>query len=387
MHPEMSQMTRKEVLAKLRIRYGNAGLAYRTKLIDEVVDLFGYHRKAAIRSLGRGPSSVPAAPYVLGRPREYDPEKLLKVLKPIWLAALQPCGKRLVAALPTWVPAYEEDHRRLDGEVRRSLLSASAATLDRLLRSARAQHRRRGGTRSGTLLRQEIPIRTEWTGEGAGYLEIDTVALCGGSLDDRHAWMLDGVDIRTTWVEMRAMPNRGQAVTLEQIRDVEQSLPFRLLGLDSDNGGEFINHHLAAYAHERPQPLALSRGRAYRKNDNAHVEQKNYTHVRQWFGYERHDNAAVVPLINALCKGALGQLLNFFLPSLKLESKRREGSKTKRVYGPAQTPLERVLEREEVGLEKKRQLRKLRAELNPFALRREVDRCLKQIDQGRERRD
>jgi hypothetical protein len=213
---------------------------------------------------------------------------------------------------------------------------------------------------------------------------MDTVALCGGSLDDRHAWMLDGVDIRTTWVEMRALPNRGQAVTLEQIRDVEQSLPFTLLGLDSDNGGEFINHHLVTYAQERTRPLALSRGRPYRKNDNAHVEQKNYTHVRQWFGYERHDNVAVVPLINGLCKGALGQLLNLFLPSLKLESKRREGSKTKRVYGPAQTPLQRVLEREEVGAQKKLQLRALQAQLNPFALRREVDRCLKQINQERE---
>lgn len=368
----------------MQSRYERAGLEHRTKLIDQAVELFGYHRKAAIRALKRRARGKPAAPFVIGRPKEYDPERLLVVLKPIWLAALQPCGKRLVAALPTWVPAYEQDHRRLDGDVRRSLLKASAATLDRLLKPLRAQHRRRGGTRPGTLLRQEIPIRTEWAEEGAGYLEVDTVALCGGCLDDRHAWMLDGVDIRTTWVEMRALPNRGQAITLEQLRDVEQSLPFALRGLDSDNGGEFINHHLVAYAHQRTRPLALSRGRPYRKNDNAHVEQKNYTHVRQWFGYERHDNHAVVPLINALCKGALGQLLNFFLPSLKLESKRREGCKTKRVYGPAQTPLDRVLERQEVNREKKSQLRALRSQLNPFALRREVDRCLKQIDQIRE---
>jgi hypothetical protein len=288
MHPEMSQITRKEILSKMQVRYGRAGLEYKTKLLDEVVELFGYHRKAAVRALGRPLKVGVRAPFVIGRPKEYEPEKLLMVLKPIWLGALQPCGKRLVAALPAWVPAYEQDHRRLDGDVRRSLLSASAATLDRLLRPLRAQYRRRGGTRPGTLLRQEIPIRTEWLGEGAGYLEIDTVALCGGSLDDRHAWMLDGVDIRTTWVELRAQANRGQAATREQIRDVEQSLPFALVGLDSDNGGEFINHHLVAYAHQRAHPLALSRGRPYRKNDNAHVEQKNYTHVRQWFGYERY---------------------------------------------------------------------------------------------------
>ncbi len=380
----MSQLTREEVLSKMRRHYQLAGAEYKSKLITQVVDLFGYHRKAAIRALRRAPATGPRAPFVCGRPREYDPAKLLAVLKPIWLAALQPCGKRLVAALPDWLDGYEQDHRRLDGDLRQSLLKASAATLDRLLRPLRAQHRRRGGTRAGSLLRQEIPIRTEWAEEGAGYLEIDTVALCGGALDDRHAWMLDGVDIRTTWNELRALPNRGQGVTLEQIRDIEQSLPFGLLGLDSDNGGEFINHHLVAYAHQRPRPLALSRTRPYRKNDNAHVEQKNYTHVRQWFGYERYDNPAVVPLINRLCKGALGQLLNFYLPTLKLQSKRREGSKTRRFYGPAQTPLERVLACAEVTDQKKSELRTLRQGLNPFALRRQVDRELKEIDQQRQ---
>jgi hypothetical protein len=387
MHPEMSELTRKEVLAKLRNHYLRAGTEYKTELINQAVELFGYHRKSAIRALRRPRAAASAAPYVLGRPKEYEPEKLLPVLKPIWLAALQPCGKRLVAALPDWVAAYEEDHRRLEGDLRKSLLGVSAATLDRLLRPLRAQHRRRGATRPGTLLRQEIPIRTAWADEGAGYLEIDTVALCGGCLDDRHAWMLDGVDIGTTWNEMRAIANRGQVATLEQIRDVEKSLPFGLLGLDSDNGGEFINHHLVNYAHQRPAPLALSRGRPYRKNDNAHVEQKNYTQVRQWFGYERYDNPAVVPLINALCKGPLGQLLNFFLPTLKLQSKRREGSQTRRVYGPAQTPLARVLACAEVAQEKKAELRALRQILNPFALRREVDRRLKEIDQQRQLRN
>ena len=383
MHPEMSEITRKEVLNKMRRRYATAGLVYKGKLIDEVVELFGYHRKAAIRALRKTESRLGVIG-IIGRPKKYESEKMLKPLKTIWLAALQPCGKRLVGALPQWVPAYEEDHRRLDSDVRESLLCASAATLDRLLRSARAQHRRRGRTRPGTLLRQEIPIRTEWAEEGAGYLEIDTVAMCGGSLDDRHAWMFDGVDIRTTWVEMRALSNRGQAATLEQLRDVEESLPFNLAGLDADNGGEFINHHLVAYAHERKHPLAFTRSRPYRKNDNAHVEQKNYTHVRQWFGYERHDNPEVLSLMNSLCKGALGRLLNFFLPSMKLQSKRREGSKTIRVYDRAVTPLERVLGREEVSAQKKAHLRELRGRLNPFALRRQIDKSLKEIDAIRE---
>src|SRR3974390_1305798 len=383
MHPEMSEITRKEVLIRMRRRYASAGLEYKGKLIDEAVELLGYHRKAAIRALGR--TAVKAGVlHIRGRPREDDPEQLLKPLKVIWLAALQPCGKRLVSALPEWVPAYEEDHRKLNSDVRESLLSASAATLDRLLRPARAQHRARRATRPGTLLRQEIPIRTEWLEEGAGFLEIDTVAMCGGSLDDRHAWMFDGVDIRTTWVEMRALPNRSQAATLEQLRDVEQSLPFALAGLDADNGGEFINHHLVAFAHQRERPLAFTRSRPYRKNDNAHVEQKNYTHVRQWFGYERHDNPKVVGLMNELCKGALSQLLNFFLPSMKLQSKRREGSKTLRVYDRAATPLHRVLERQEVTTQKKAQLRQLHQSLNPFGLRRQIDKQLKEINAIRE---
>ena len=166
MHPEMSEITRKEVLARMRRRYGSAGLEHKAKLIDEAVELFGYHRKAAIRALRRAEPRAPAV-QVRGRPREYRPEQLLKPLKAIWLGALQPCGKRLVAALAEWVPAYEQDHRRLDSDVRQSLLLASAATLDRLLGPARAQHRRRGATRPGTLLRQEIPIRTEWESPAA----------------------------------------------------------------------------------------------------------------------------------------------------------------------------------------------------------------------------
>ncbi len=381
MHPKMSQITRQEVLERKRSRYGRAGREHKKKIIDELVELFGYHRKAAIRALRPRPKAE--IPFVIGRPREYNPGQLLKPLKAIWLHALQPCGVRLKAALPEWLPAYEQDHRRLDADVRESLLAASRATLDRLLRPARVEHRRRATTRPGTLLRQEIAIRTEWTENSPGYLEVDTVALCGGSLDDRHAWMVDGVDIHTTWNEMRALPNRSEAATVLQIGDVERSLPFPLRGLDSDNGGEFINHNLKRYLQQRQKPVGFTRTRPYRKNDNAHIEQKNYTQVRQWFGYERYDNPAVVPLINALCKGSLGQLLNYFLPTLKLESKARIGSRTVRKYGPARTPLARVLDCEQVEKHTKERLRTHKQSLNPFELRRRIDQQLKLIDQQR----
>jgi len=377
----MSQITRQEVLAKKRDRYARAGKEHKTKVINELVELFGYHRKAAIRAVGVRP--MRSGPFVLGRPKEYDPDKLLPPLKAIWLAALQPCGLRLKGCLPDWLPAYEQDHRRLDADVRRALLSASRATLDRLLAPARIAHRRRATTRPGTLLRHQIPLRTDWEENAPGFLEVDTVAMCGGTLDDRHGWMFDAVDVHTTWNELRGLPNRSEAATLQQIRDVEESLPFPLRGVDSDNGGEFINHHLARHLQERPQPIAFTRSRPYRKNDNAHIEQKNYTQVRLWFGYERYDNPAVWPLVNALCTGALHQLLNYFLPTLKLERKERVGSRVVRKYGPAVTPLSRVLACAEVKAQTKQRLETEKKNLNPFALRREVDRQLKVIEQHR----
>ena len=150
------------------------------------------------------------------------------------------------------------------------------------------------------------------------------------------------------WTELRALENRSQRCTLAQIAHLEKSLPFALLGLDSDNGGEFINHHLVAYLGQRPKPVLFTRGRPYHKNDNARVEQRNWTHVRQHFGYERYDNPEVAALMNTLCHGALGQLLNHFLPTHLLKEKRRQGNRTVRVYGPALTPYARVLAAAEV---------------------------------------
>jgi hypothetical protein len=385
MDNDMSQKTRNELLSKLRRQYARAGQHFKRQLLDQAVALLGYHRKSAIRALrAQAPPTRTPALVLPGRPRAYHPERLLPVLKPIWFAALQPCGSRLHALLPEWLPAYEADHRRVDADLRLALLAVSARTLDRLLVPLRVHRRRRGGTRPGSLLRQSIPIRGPWEEEGAGWLEVDTVALCGGALDDRHVWMMDGVDIETHWTEQRALENRGQHCTLLQLQDLERSLPFALRGLDSDNGGEFINHHVVAWLRERARPVFLTRARPYHKNDNAHVEQRNWTHVRQHFGYERYDNPAVVPLLNALCKGALGQLQNHFLPTHRLEKKTvRPGRRSLRVYGAAQTPYARVLAAREVTAENKTRLRALHARLNPFQLGREIERQKKEIEARR----
>jgi len=375
----MSKLTRIELLRKLRRRYESAGAEHKRKLLDQAQQLLGYHRKSAIRALRE--LAVMKAPVILtGRPVEYEPELLVPWLRPIWQATDYACGRRLVAMLPEWIPAYEQHERGMPGEVREKLLLASGRTLDRLLEPLRAQGTGRSLTRPGTLLRQQIPIRGSLWEEGrAGWLEVDTVALCGGSVAGEFVWMVDGVDYATTWVEVRAMWGRGQVGTLAALQDVEANLPFCLLGLDSDNGGEFLNHHVLKWLQKRPQPVFMTRSRPYKKDDNAHVEQKNWTHVRQCFGYERHDNPEVVAPINELVKGAYGQLLNYFHASLKLERKERKGGKVQRIYGAAQTPLTRVLASAEVSEATKKRLREHKAGLNPFALKQVVTRSLKAI--------
>ena len=382
----MSQTTREEVLRKLRRRYQSAGLVHKRKLLDQAQDLLGYHRKAAIRSL-RAPTVEPGPRIVTGRPVTYEPRLLVPWLRPIWQATDYACGRRLVAMLPEWIPAYEQHERRMPGEVREKLLAASGRTLDRLLEPLRAEGTGRSLTRPGTLLRHQIPIRgSVWEEGKAGWLEVDTVALCGGSVAGEFVWMVDGVDYATTWVEVRAMWGRGQAGTLAALRDVEASLPFDLLGLDSDNGGEFLNHHVLSWLQKRPRPVFMTRSRPYKKDDNAHVEQKNWTHIRQCFGYERHDNPEVVELINVLVKGAYGQLLNYFHASLKLERKERIEGRLKRIYGAAQTPLARVLASAEVKPQTKQRLEQHKARLNPFALKQVVARGLKEIGSLRQAR-
>ena len=379
MDETMSTTTKTEIMVKMRRRYLTAGMEHKGKLIDEAVCLFGYHRKAAIRALN---GTVPKRlSIVTGRPREYEAGELLPVLRKIWHAADYPCGRRLVAMLPDWVAGYEAYEKSVPERIKEPLLKASARTLDRLLRPLRAQKRRPSLTRPGSLLRQQIPIRGSLWEEGkAGWLEVDTVALCGGSVAGDFIWMVDAVDYVTAWVSVRAMWNRGQDSTLEALKDMEGTLPFALLGLDSDNGGEFLNYHVLRWLQKRPRPVYMTRSRPYKKDDNAHVEQKNWTHIRQWFGYERYDNVEAVEPMNELVRGPYSQLLNCFHANLKLERTERKDGRVKKVYEQARTPLARVLECVEVCGKTKERLRQQKRKLNPFALKAEVERRLKEIE-------
>jgi hypothetical protein len=373
----MGRRSKNEYLRAIWDRYQRAGRRYKSKILDEFCAVCGYSRKYAIGLLGRKPSRRRKRP---GPPRRYD-ACVFEPLKALWLASEQLCSKRLKAALPLWLPFYEAEHGALEESVRRKLLRISPATIDRLLKKERARYRGKGlcGTRPGGLLKHQIPIRTDNDDvDRPGFLEADTVAHCGNSLAGDFIWSVTFTDIFCQWTENRAVWNKGAAGVLEQVKDLEAKLPFELLGFDVDNGSEFLTHHLWRYLLDRPRPVPLSRSRPYRKNDQAHVEQKNWTHVRQLLGYQRLEQPELVPLINELYH-LWGLLHNFFCPSLKLLSKTRQGAKTIRKYSSPQTPYQRLLESEHLSQSQKQKLQNQFQQLNPLRLKREIEQKLKMV--------
>jgi len=346
-----------------------------------VCELCSYDRKHAIK-LFNGKLPVAGGSRRRGGPRRRYGEPETAVLKAIWLAAEQPCGKRLKAALPLWLPFYEAERGNLNEPLRDRLLALSAATIDRLLESCRVALGSRGrcGTRPGTLLRKQIPVRTEhWDVEGPGWVEADTVAHCGESMAGDFCWSLTVTDVHTQWTENRAVWNKGQHAVREQIAEIEAALPFAILGFDSDNGGEFLNWHLADYFRERPKPVCFTRSRPHRKNDNARVEQKNWTHVRQLVGYERLENPAQAGLLNDLYAKEWGWFRNFFCPAMKHLRTEVEGSRKKRIYDKPQTPFERLKACAGVNPEQIERLEKLKAGLNPFRLKESIEKKLRRV--------
>jgi hypothetical protein len=374
----MGTKSKRQYLEAIRARYRRVGKRYKTKILDEFCAVCGYHRKYAIRLLRRAPPRRRRPP---GPKPKYD-AAVCAVLKVLWLATDQLCSKRLKVALPLWLPYYEQIHGPLQPALRTKLLAASPATLDRLLRPVRARlgGKGLGGTKPGSLLRQHIPIRTDSLDLTVpGHLEADAVAHCGNSLAGDFVWSLTFTDIFSQWTENRAVWNRGAHVVLEQVRTMEQSLPFPILSFDSDNGAEFLNHHLWRYFFDRPQPVAFVRSRPYHKNDQAHVEQKNWTRVRQLLGYDRFGDPALGALINDLYRSAWDPLQNFFCPSMKLAEKKRVGARYVKKYDAPQTPYQRLLASPQVRTEAKARLQQQCAELNPFELKKEVERKLKII--------
>ena len=378
----MSPQAKEEYFEVLYKRYKEASRKEKTFIISECCAVCGCHRKHAIRRLrGHKRFTKPKAKK-RGKPSVYNKEAIIRPLKQIWLAANLPCSKRLKAILPLWLPKYSEHYGQLAKDVTHALLTISPATIDRLLKPARIQYRGRGKstTKPGTLLRKQIPINTnQWETFRPGYLVADTVALCGDSLLGMFAYTVDFTDIATGWTEQRAVWGKGEKGVLEQIKDVEKMLPFPLLGFDSDNGSEFLNYHLLRHFQDRKHPINFTRSRAYHKNDNAHIEQKNWTHVRQWLGYQRLDNPKVVPLMNNLYRNEWRLFHNFFLPSVKLIEKERIGSKTIKKHDSPKTPYQRMINSEYIPQTTKDALTKQLENLNPFELNNIMQMKLKKI--------
>jgi len=353
----------------------------KTKILDEYCANTGRNRKYAISKIRKTLFHAEKAKKKRGRKKEYD-SAIDQYLIQIWESFNHICPERLHPFLQSGIEKLEQfGHISIPQKEKIQILSLSLSTLKRRLKS----HRERNGgvrglstTKPGYLLKKHIPIQTlSWDVEKAGFCEIDLVAHCGGSMAGDFIYTLQFVDIKTTWTERVAVMGKSQHAVFEGIQKIEALLPFPLLGLDSDNGGEFINAHLYNYCEKKK--IVFTRSRPYMSKDNAHIEQKNYTTVRKVLGYDRFDTQEHLKLMNDLYTNELRLYLNFFQPTLKMVEKVKIGSKYKRKYDHAKTPYERVLACPNVSDERKKQLRTIYDSLNPVQLLRIIERKVSTI--------
>ena len=373
----MSRHGRWEYLKAIYPRYQQASRLEKQRILDEFCTVTRYHRKSALRLLN-GPRPARRPPVPRRRPPTYG-LRVIQVLAAIWRAAGYPWSVRLKALLPLWLP-WARPRFRLTPALEAQLLRLSPRQMDRRLAGYRRPGAtgRYGRTKPGTLLKHHIPLRTDrWDVTVPGFTEIDLVAHCGESGDGEFAHSLNLTDIHTTWVETRAVLGRGQHAVQQALEAMRQTLPFRLQGIDSDNGSEFINAHLVRYC--QGHGIQFTRGRPYKKDDNAHIEQKNWTHVRKLVGYLRYDSPEAVAALNALYSHELRLFQNLFLPSVKLVRKTRVGARIRRVYDRPQTPFERVQACPEADPTKVAQLAALRTRLDPFTLAEAIDQQLSRL--------
>lgn len=331
-----------------------------------------------LRGDGRRPGRTPRP--LRQRRRVYDVE-VLAALRQVWVIMDCICGKRLAAVMPETITVLERHGElTLAASTRQKLSTISAASIDRLLTAERRrlQVRGRGGTKPGTLLRQQIPIRTfaEWDQTQPGFVEIDLVGHDGGLSQGDFCQTLDVTDVASGWTETQAVINKAQVWVFEALQNIRTRLPFALKGIDSDNGSEFINGHLLRYAQE--ERLTFTRGRAWKKNDGCFVEQKNYSVVRRAVGYARYEGRAHLRLLNQLY-ACLRLYSNFFQPVMKLVHKQRTGAKVKKTYDRARTPYQRLLDCPALSKSAKQQLRAQYQDLNPAELKRNIVRLQTQL--------
>lgn len=366
----------KEYAAAIRERYLKANKEEKGKILDEFVKVTNYHRKAATRLLCKTPG--PAQNHI-GRPRRYY--KVFEPLKVIWEASDRLCSKRLKPFLPEMIKVLRRNGElQISKEMENEVLSLSASTIDRLLEPARQEGGRKpkSGTKHGSLLKSSIPIRTfaDWKENQVGFMEVDTVAHCGENLDGFFIYTLCGVDIASSWTECIPVWGKYQEKVRQGLHKIRQNIPFSLLGVDSDNGGEFINQCFYTYC--QSNKITFTRSRAYKKNDNCYVEQKNGNLVRRMVGYDRYSSKAAFE-----CLGRTYMLVrlyfNFFQPTMKLISKTRHGAKVHKIYDEAQTPYQRLLAMNVLSPLKQVELAATYNRLNPIKLLNQINSNLEQL--------
>jgi hypothetical protein len=367
----MSQRSKRELLEVICPRYLKAKKSEKKIMLDEFVAATGYHRKYATRILKHGRPRRSGKKH--GLPKVYQGEVVV-ALKQIWEICGRICSKRLHPFLPEMVKVLERHGElQLPLETKVLLLQMSSATIDRCLRPVRFEHPHGlSTTKPGTLLKKAIPVRTytPWDEEKPGFMEIDLVAHCGETTEGQFVNTLTCVDLSTGWTECLAVRQRNQQTVFEAIQSMRGRLPFPLLGIDSDNGSELINDLLYRYC--QTEKITFTRSRPYKKNDQAHVEQKNWSVVRHLIGYDRFETDSEYQLLQSIYED-LRLYINFFQPVLKLISKEPVDKKVIKRYDKAATPYQRVLASKDIPLETKARLANLYIQLNPVQFRNTID--------------
>lgn len=372
----MSLRSKMEYLQSIYERYHKSARDMKSRILDEFCKVCKYHRKHALRLLNAAPPEKRQKKERKGR-RLYS-SMAISALEAIWKASGYLCSQRLKEALPLWLP-FARKRFKLTPKVEQEMLRISPRQIDNRLKDKKRQLKKRiyCTTRPGSLLKSKIPIRTHnWDIKKPGYLEIDLVAHCGNSGSGQFIYTLDATDIRTGWTERVSVLGKGQDGIIQGLSKIRRDLPFRLRGIDSDNGEEFINYALLEFCLQFIPRIEFTRGRPYKKDDNAHVEQKNWTHVRQIFGWDRYDTEASRDAMNDLYANELRLFQNFFQPSMKLKKKVRVGSRLSRKYDRPQTPFQRVLKSGQYHRARMKQLKEQFSTLDPFELSEAIDRKL-----------
>jgi hypothetical protein len=377
----MSLFAKREALARIHGRYQRAGRPHKSRILSEFCATCGYHPKSALRLLNH---PLRTAPSKRSGPKiRYDPVEILPVLKCVWLASDQLCSKLLQAALPEWLEHYERRAAPLGEAFKEKLLQISPAQLDRLLRPSRVAHPKKGlcTTRPGTILRHEVPTRggpPDTTRPGS--VEADTVAHCDDSTEGDYVNSLTFTELYSGWTENRAVWNKSAEAVLVELKALEKVVPYAMKDFHTDNGGEFLNWALHKHLTGRDAKLPWTRSRAYRKNDNAHCEQKNWTHVRQLFGHDRFEHPELVAVMNDLYAQEWSQFTNHYKPTFKLLKREKKDGKTKRVYEKTpKTPYQRLLDSPDIPEATKVMLRAQHAKLDPFELKKNIEIKLKKF--------